>query len=377
MRPTTIRPLLRFLALSAVIHALVLSPLGPVPEVKEPSAPTVLSAELVTRAPHEPPAAEPPAAKPLPPKAPATVRPAPRPDGPRRLPAPVAADVPAPFPAVEDESQASVEAQDAKAAEAAAGEPPGETAPEIPPVAQAEEPPGAAAASAAAHDAARTPIRPVRDLPRSGSVSYELFLGDGRLHIGRTVQSWSIGERTYRLSSASETTGLAGFFRPYQLDYVSEGRVDAAGFHPESFSVRRGRNGSRQYAVRFDWGAKELTLGPVAAPRKVALPDGTLDVLSFIYQLRRAELAPGRFELHVTTGNRLEAYTVEIGAEEPIELPAGTVRALPVRQIRKPGQESMEIWLAPDRQYLPVRIRFFDRNGEISGEQLAADIAFQ
>ena len=150
----------------------------------------------------------------------------------------------------------------------------------------------------------------------------------------------------------------------------------ASGFHPESFSVRRGRNGARQYAVRFDWSAKEMTLGPISAPRTVALPEGTYDVLSFIYQLSRAQLAPGRLQLNITTGNRLETYTLEVGREEDIEVPAGTIRAFPVRQLRRPGQESMEIWLAPERQLLPVRIRFFDRDGEMSGEQLAADIAF-
>jgi hypothetical protein len=204
-----------------------------------------------------------------------------------------------------------------------------------------------------------------------------VFIGASRLHIGRTLQTWSISDQTYRLSSSSETTGLAGFLRPYQLDYVSEGRLDASvGFQPESFSVRRGRNGARQYAARFDWDARELTLGPVTAPRKVALPAGTLDVLSLIYQLVRAELAPGRFQINITTGSRLEAYTLEVGAEEAIEVPTGTIRALPVRQLRRPGQESIEIWLAPERNYMPVRIRFLDRNGELSGEQLAADIAF-
>jgi hypothetical protein len=217
---------------------------------------------------------------------------------------------------------------------------------------------------------------PVRDLPQSGSQSYDVYLGPGRLYIGRTLQTWTISDHTYRLSSSSETTGLAAFFRPYQLDYVSEGRVDASGFHPESFSVRRGRNGARQYAARFDWNAGELTLGPVSAPRKVALPGGTLDVLAFIYQLARAQLVPGRIQVNVTTGNRLEAHTLEIGVEEEIEVPTGTIRVLPVRQLRKPGQESMELWLAPERQYLPVRIRFLDRNGDISGEQLAADITF-
>jgi hypothetical protein len=217
---------------------------------------------------------------------------------------------------------------------------------------------------------------PVRDLPQSGSQSYEVFIGAARLHIGRTLLTWTIDDQTYRLSSSSETTGLAGFLRPYQLDYLSEGRVDASGFQPESFSVRRGRNGARQYAARFDWNAGELTLGPVSAPRKVTLPGGTLDVLAFIYQLARAQLVPGRVQVSVTTGNRLETYTLEIGAEEDFEAPTGTIRVLPVRQLRKPGHESMELWLAPERQYLPVRIRFLDRNGEVSSEQLAADIAF-
>jgi hypothetical protein len=51
------------------------------------------------------------------------------------------------------------------------------------------------------------------------------------------------------------------------------------------------------------------------------------------------------------------------------------MRTIPVRQVRIPGRESIEIWLAPERQYLPVRIRFLDRNSEMSGEQVAADIA--
>ena len=251
---------------------------------------------------------------------------------------------------------------------------PAEPATDVEPSAAAPDAP--APSAAAANSARATPIQPVRDLPQSGSQSYEVFIGSSRLHIGRTLQTWTIDDQTYRLSSTSETTGLAGFLRPYQLDYVSEGRVDASGFQPESFSVRRGRNGSRQYGAHFDWNAKELTLGPAAAPRRVALPEGTLDVLSFIYQLVRAELAPGRFQVNVTTGTRLETYTLEVGAEEDIEVPTGTIRALPVRQLRKPGQESIEIWLAPERRYLPVRIRFLDRNGELSGEQLAADVAF-
>ena len=37
-------------------------------------------------------------------------------------------------------------------------------------------------------------------------------------------------------------------------------------------------------------------------------------------------------------------------------------------------QESIELWLAAEYRWLPVRIRFFDREGEPSGEQLVSDI---
>ena len=380
VRPIASYPFLSFLALSIAIHALLLGAWVELHPREEPIASTVLNAELLTLDPARVPvpAAAVPVAPKAPPRAPQPTRPA--------APDPTAITVPQPAfvaePEVPEPEIATAEPQapepEIATAEPQAPEPevaaaePGESAPEAAPVAAAPQPVPAPPAA----DAPTSPIVPVRDLPQSGSQSYEVFIGSGRLHIGRTLQTWTIDDQTYRLSSSSETTGLAGFIRPYQLDYVSEGRVDASGFHPESFSVRRGRNGTRQYAARFDWNAGELTLGPVSAPRKVALPGGTLDVLAFIYQLSRAQLAPGRVQVSVTTGNRLETYTLEIGAEEDMEVPTGTIRALPVRQLRKPGQESMEIWLAPDRQYLPVRIRFLDRNGEISGEQLAADIAF-
>ena len=64
-----------------------------------------------------------------------------------------------------------------------------------------------------------------------------------------------------------------------------------------------------------------------------------------------------RYQLPITTGTRLEVYGFEIGPEEPLETPIGTVRALPIRQLQRSGLESIEIWLAAEYRYLPVRIR--------------------
>ena len=78
----------------------------------------------------------------------------------------------------------------------------------------------------------------------------------------------------------------------------------------------------------------------------------------------------------MTTGTKFRSYALEIGAEEMLELPIGTLRAIPVRQVRRPGEESIEVWLAPEKHYLPVRICFLDEDGKMSVEQVATQIAF-
>ena len=67
-------------------------------------------------------------------------------------------------------------------------------------------------------------------------------------------------------------------------------------------------------------------------------------------------------------------YEFDISGEETIDTLLGTLKALPVKQVRKPGEESIELWLAPQYRYLPVRLRFIDREGNPSGEQIASDI---
>jgi hypothetical protein len=64
---------------------------------------------------------------------------------------------------------------------------------------------------------------------------------------------------------------------------------------------------------------------------------------------------------------------VEVGAEEPLETPVGVLRTIPVRQ-RVPGQRGIEVSLAPGLHMLPVRIRMFDRDGGMAGEQVVSAV---
>lgn len=218
-------------------------------------------------------------------------------------------------------------------------------------------------------------LRPERAMSQQGTIRYDLFLGRHRFLAGRSELTWEIDQERYRLSSIAETVGLVWLFYPYGLSSSSEGRITGSGFRPENFRVERGsRKGDKEFLVHFDWEARVARFGGTQQAREVPLPPGSLDLLSLICQLSVLQLTPGPMQLSLSNGRKLDTYDVEVGAEETLETPMGDLRAVYVKQVRQPGDEGIEVWLAVDYGYLPVRVRFTDRKGSIAGEQLVTEI---
>lgn len=303
-------------------------------------------------------------APPLPPVVPRTPEPPIHHPRPKTAPHPVEAAPPPPLPPVMTSSSstfslpvdpAPVEAPPAPEPVAAASAP------------AVEPPPAAAPVPAPA------PAAVARRLPRKGEIAYALYLGNDRFTVGRTTQTWEINGDRYRLASVSETTGLAAVFSRQRMAYESRGKFTPAGLRPEHFTNERLRSGKTENAVAdFNWTAASAAIGN--PPRSVALPADAQDIVSFMYQLGLVPLTPGRIELPVTNGWKLERYELTIGTEEMLETPFGVLRAVPVKQARRAGQETIELWLAPAYRWLPVRIRFYNRDGEPAGEQVVTDI---
>lgn len=323
---------------SLAVHGLVIS--GdwlPLPQA--PGEPRPMLARLAPRP--QPPLA---VAKPRI-RAPRTAAPAPAPPVPT-----VAAPSPIIFPEVEP---------DAAPAEEVAPEP---TAPEPPQQLAMAAPVSVAAAY-------------IHSLPRRGHISYTLYYGSERGYIGRAAQTWEVENDEYMLASDAETGGLVDLFRPQRIHSISRGKITPDGLKPEAFLTSRTRRGRTEASrARFDWEAGRLTYGDAREAKTASLAPGTQDLMSFIFQFVLLPPAPGRYQLPITTGTRFEVYGFEIRAEERIETPLGSVRALPVRQLPRNGAESIELWLAADYRYLPVRIRHYDREGNLSGEQIASEI---
>lgn len=220
-----------------------------------------------------------------------------------------------------------------------------------------------------------TALRAERPIAPQGSIQFELYYGANRFLVGRSELSWEIADGRYRLATSGSTIGLAALFYPFGMSSASAGRVTAAGFEPDSFRLdRTNRKGEKQFRVEFDRAAGVARFSDAEGVREVPLRPSSLDILSLICQLSVARLEPGPMQLNLTNGRKLDTYEVEVGEQEVVETPMGDLRALPVKQLRKPGDEGIEVWLAVDFAHLPVRLRFTDRKGRIAGEQLVTSI---
>ncbi len=218
----------------------------------------------------------------------------------------------------------------------------------------------------------------IKTLPRRGRISYtlSLYLSGMSTEVGRTVLSWEANDNTYTLNSRSDTTGLARLTRFGPRIYQSSGLITERGLQPQSFTSKVVISGkSDDTAAVFDWSKNSLAFGSAADPKTAELPAGSQDLLSFMYHFSLAPPPRGRLQLPLTNGGRFERYDIDVLDEETIETPLGNLRALPIKQIARAGRETIEVWLAAEYRYLPVRIRVTNRDGTPGGEQIATEIS--
>lgn len=281
-------------------------------------------------------------------------------------------------PAVTEAAVAPAPAPPALAPEVlaeAATAPAEEVATPAPPVSAAVPEPVAPAAERA--PALTAEARPLPAFPRRGRITFNLVYGREQFPVGQTVQTWQVDGARYQLASRSETSGLADLLRSQHRTYLSRGALTENGLRPDTFLMSRDRGRGRaieEARAQFDWKNGTVVLGPASSRREQALPHGSQDLVSFMYQLAIDPPPAGRLRLSVTNGTRFESYRLDVLPEEKMETPIGELRVLPIRQMRTAGEESIDLWLATEYRHLPVRIRFYDRDGKVAGEQIVSEI---
>ncbi len=201
-------------------------------------------------------------------------------------------------------------------------------------------------------------------LPASGEAQYKLRMG---LVSGELTLSWKFADGHYRLDSIAQGSGIFAIAGKYIQ--VSEGDIATSGLRPATFSVeRRGRKES----AAFNWSENSVRFSGKSGERTEAATPGTQDMLSLLFQLAFAPPLGSDLTVIVTNGRKLERYAFERAGEEMISLEGGKFNTLKILKQRKGDDDGMEVWLALEHHYLPVKIRVTDKKGSVIEQTLMA-----
>ena len=153
---------------------------------------------------------------------------------------------------------------------------------------------------------------------------------------------------------------------------TSSGQIGSDGLLPQRFGDKtRG-----ELAAHFQRDKGVISFS--ANTPEVPLLRGAQDRLSVVLQLSALLAAdperypPGTMLSFQTVSQReAEVWQFEVDKAEVLELPYGSVHS--VKLTRKPRREFdqlIELWFAPDLNYLPVRLRITNANGDRVDQQL-------
>jgi hypothetical protein len=194
-------------------------------------------------------------------------------------------------------------------------------------------------------------------------MDYEVKRGGQAGTLGRSHVLFKVhDENRYTLTSETEAQGLASLFISGKLVQRSEGLVTEHGLQPQHFFYQYGNNEAKAQRAELDWDNHTIAMQSSKGLVTQALPAGTQDLLSFMYQyMYQDPLA--QMQVAVTNGKRLRTYSYSFEGEEQVQTRMGEIRALHIA--KSTGNEKTELWLAVDYRYLPIKIRKTDEDGTV------------
>jgi len=154
---------------------------------------------------------------------------------------------------------------------------------------------------------------------------------------------------------------------------TSTGSVGPEGLRPERFADK----GRSERAAHFERDQQRIRFS-ANTPEARLLP-GAQDRLSLFLQLagllqaRPQAYGSGQvIDMQVAGTGDAEIWRFQVGEESTLTLPAGELRVRHlVRQPRKEFDSTVEMWLAPGMNHLPVRLKVTQANGDVADQQLA------
>lgn len=200
-------------------------------------------------------------------------------------------------------------------------------------------------------------------LPDSVQASYDVYKSG--MKVAQIDETYTRDKDRYTLTSIATPVGLLAVFKPKKIVVRSSGLIDNRGLHPLLFNHQREQDTGKDSSAELDWGAKQLTLTHQAQRTTIALPDGTQDRLSAMYQFMFLPLHKATtLDFPMTNGAKLDNYHYSVVHNQKLKLPIGELDTMYVYNQAKAGETRTEIWLSTRHNNLPCKMIITDADGD-------------
>jgi len=167
---------------------------------------------------------------------------------------------------------------------------------------------------------------------------------------------WEAGAGRYQL----RVEGVLGLLE-------SEGGGDDAGIAPVQASEHQDDGSDR--ITRFDRAAGRIASNGADDPLYL----GSQDRASLLMQLAGMGMAApeqmqGVIEVMVGGPDGAQATRFEVMGPERLATGAGSLATVRLAEVTEPGRRRLELWLAPERNWMPVQLRVTEPDGSVANQ---------
>lgn len=187
-------------------------------------------------------------------------------------------------------------------------------------------------------------------------------------------------DSTYVIHTESEAMGLISLVYSGVLIQHSEGDMSPQGFKPRRYLERRGKAAEKAANIRYE----ENLISFSASTQTYPLPHGIQDLLSIIYQVgllceQRETQGDATLEgwaIPLVIISSVEPSVFTLAGYENLEANINgqtrSVRTLRVVRLPKVVEKEirLELWYAPEYQWLPLRFRISDSKQQVFDFQI-------
>lgn len=211
------------------------------------------------------------------------------------------------------------------------------------------------------------------NLPPPATLDYEVrYATRGNITSGSSRIDWLPGDGGYAIRGEVSKFGFA------LSTFRSDGTIDDAGIAPTLYAEKNARRAETN--THFQRKAAPV-ISFSAATDTFPLLTGAQDRASILWQLsgiargdRRAFVEGAVLDVFVAGVRDAEHWLVKIVGEETVTLDTGQARAWHLVRTPRAGtyDKRIDIWLAPDQQWYPVKLRYTEVNGDYLDLSLSA-----